>query len=66
MKCLNHCDNQVLEKASCGIMESNNPPTLNVEFDELEKGAYTWARRLNKSFLITSPTLARFIGAIHQ
>lgn len=42
MKYLNHWDNQILEKASYGIVESNNPPTLHVEFDELEKGAYTW------------------------
>lgn len=42
MKCLDHWDSQNLEKASQGITESSNPPTLNVEFDELEKGAYIW------------------------
>lgn len=45
MKCLNHWSNKILEKTPQGMTESNNPPTLNVEFDELWKGAYdkaTW------------------------
>lgn len=66
MKCLNHRDNQIPKKASCVIVESNNPPTHNVEFDELEKEPYTWTGWLNKSLLITCPILAHVISAIHQ